>query len=93
MKDEKNKIMSVLRKEFGEIKSAFVLNWTPEQGEDIYTVLVNASNIVYLEISKENDSLISFSVNSVREYEKRLRGKPGRIQLAVALDISKTLSK
>lgn len=33
-------IMNVLKVTFGELKSAYILNWTPEQGEDIYTILV-----------------------------------------------------
>ena len=34
-------ILNVLRTTFGEVKSAYILNWTPDQSEDIFTILVD----------------------------------------------------
>jgi hypothetical protein len=62
LKEEKSARMSFLKNEFGDIQSAFTLSWTPEQFEDLYTILVNGQHVVYLEILRENDSLISSEV-------------------------------
>lgn len=73
---------------FGEIASAYVLGCTPEQFEDLYTILVNGESVIYVEILREGEEVVRFEVNSVAEYEKELRYRRMRIQLAVALDLA-----
>ena len=68
--------------------TAYTLNWTPEQGEDIYLVLIDNHTISKVEIDNldksATPSLLSFSV---MEYKKGL-SKLGQVQLAVALDLA-----
>jgi hypothetical protein len=73
---------------FGLISSAFVLNWTPEQAEDLYTVLVNGSKVAWLEVLRESNELVDFQIASVEKYERSLRSQQERIKLAVALDLA-----
>ncbi|ADM71260.1 hypothetical protein GMA19_03454 [Paenibacillus polymyxa E681] len=84
------KILNVLRVTFGELKSAYILNWTPEQGEDIYTILVDIDKIAKVEISRVNHSEVPLiETYTLRDFQKRL-SKIFQIKLAVAIDIAKT---
>jgi len=38
---ENNELKNVLENEYPSLMSAYVLHWTPNQGEDIYMVLGN----------------------------------------------------
>jgi hypothetical protein len=91
LKEEKGTTKSFLKNEFGDIQSAFMLSWTPEQFENLYTILVNGLHVVYLEILRENDSLVSSEIVPLKEYERKLRYLHDKIQLAVALDIIKKM--
>ncbi|MDB6372550.1 hypothetical protein [Photorhabdus bodei] len=81
------KLLSLLYEVRPETKSAFVLEWVPEQGEDLYTVLLDKELIVTVEISRINSEKLILEEISLEQYEKTLRYKKNKIQLAVALDI------
>jgi hypothetical protein len=91
LREEKSTRISFLRNTFGGIQSAFTLSWTPEQSEDIYTILVNGVHVVCLEILREDDSLINSEIIPLKEYERKLRPLHAKIQLAVALDMAKNM--
>jgi len=83
-------IMNVLKDTFGELKSAYILNWTPEQGEDIYTILVDIDIIAKVEISRVNHSEVPLiETYNLKDFQKRL-SKVFQIKLAVAIDLAKT---
>lgn len=82
-----NKLLSILTNRLGLIGSAFVLNWAPEQAEDLYIVLINGAEVVWLEVSRSNGEVVDFQTTSVKEYERSLRSRQSRIKLAVALDL------
>lgn len=83
-------IMNVLKDTFGELKSAYILNWTPEQGEDIYTILVDIDKIANVEISRVNHSEVPLiETYNLKDFQKRL-SKVFQIKLAVAIDLAKT---
>lgn len=84
-------IMKALESHFHEITSAFVLGCTPEQSEDIYTILVNGQDIVTIEISRPERIEVSFSTTSLRDYKRQAKSRQRSIQLAVALALSKSL--
>lgn len=84
-----NYIMRMLQGKMGKINKAFILNWVPEQGEVFYLILVNGCDVVGIEIEKESDSILEFEVTSVLDYKKTLRSRREKVQLAVALDLSK----
>lgn len=86
--DPKNQqLLEHLKRHYPELKTAYVIGWTLEQGEDIYRILVNTNTVCAIELShnQEEPPLIeSFPLN---EYEKNL-STTGRIKLAVAVDLA-----
>ncbi len=89
LRESGNQLFSILADRIGLIGSAFVLSWTPEQAEDLYTILVNGSEVVWLEVSRSNGEVVDFQATSVKEYERSLRSRQSRIKLAVALDLAR----
>lgn len=89
LREPGNQLFSILEDKLGLISSAFVLNWTPEQTEDLYTVLVNGIEVVWLEVARSNGEIVDFQTASVKEYERSLRSRQHRIKLAVALDLAR----
>ena len=87
----KNQLFVLLEKTLSPINSALTLNWTPEQLEDIYTILVNGQYVITLEIPKNPNILPTITSETKAEYERSLTSKHKRIQLAVALDLSNEL--
>ncbi|MDN4621058.1 hypothetical protein QCD85_23270 [Paenibacillus sp. PsM32] len=82
-------ILNVLIITFGEVKSAYILNWTPEQGEDIFTILVNLDRIAKVEISRVNPSEVPIiETFNLKDFQRRL-SKIFQIKLAVAIDLAK----
>lgn len=83
------KILNELRATFGDVKTAYILNWTPEQAEDIFTILINLDKIVKVEISRINESEVPIIESfHIKNYQKGL-SKVFQIKLAVALDLAK----
>jgi hypothetical protein len=84
----KKRLLDTLRLNFPEMVTAYTLNWTPEQGEEIYLILIDNHTISKVEIDNLDKSvtpsLLSFSVT---EYKRGL-SKLGQVQLAVALDLA-----
>lgn len=87
---ENQKLLVSLQSYYPDMKTAYVLSWTPEQGEDIYRILINTSTIACVEVDR-SDSTHTPHIESLdlKEYEKRL-SKTGRINLAVAIDLARS---
>jgi hypothetical protein len=84
-----SRILTLLRENILNIKTAYFLDHIPEQGEDIYTMLINQDVIVSFEMSRYDLKLIStVKIASVKDYKKRL-SKINQIRLAVAIDLAK----
>lgn len=88
LREPGNQLFSIMVGRLGLIDSAFVLNWTPEQSEDLYTVLVNGVEVIRLEVSRPGGKVVDFQAAGVKDYERSLRSRQGRIKLAVALDLA-----
>ncbi|MCY1301849.1 hypothetical protein D9M69_534150 [compost metagenome] len=88
LREQENQLLPILESRLGLIISAFVLNWTPEQAEDLYAILVNGLEVVFLEVLREGGELVDFKTVSVKEYERSTRSRQHRIKLAVALDLA-----
>lgn len=88
IKKNEGNILTVLEGKFGKIESAFILSWTPEQYEDLYTVLVGGKYVVSFEVSKNNLELVDYFCMDVNDYQKKILSRSSRIQLVVALDLS-----
>ena len=77
-----------LQGEFPNMKTAYVLNWIPEQGEDIYKVLVDNFIVAEVELDRVNPSTKPI-VNSIpiSQYQIGL-SKLNQIKLAVAIELA-----
>lgn len=90
--DEKHKLLDALVQSYSQVKTAYILHWIPEQGEDLYTVLINNNIISYVEIEKEGVNAPIVHSIELSEYKKGLK-KNDQIRLAVALDLAEEYSK
>ncbi len=81
------RLLASINRAFPDMKSAFVLDWIPEQGEDIFSVLINNNKVAVFELSRSNDQLAdACDVLTVGAYRRGLP-KQRAIKLAVALDL------
>jgi hypothetical protein len=67
------------------VVGAYVLNWTPEQAEDIYEVLASAVEVVTVEIPR-SEGLALLERESLKAHERKC-SKIQRIRIAVALEL------
>lgn len=88
LQEPKSKLRQVLELNGYETKNAYVLHWTPEQLEDLYTVLINGSFLVHVEIAKFDKSKAPIVEKS--EIKPYLHGlsRMNQVQLAVAQELS-----
>lgn len=82
------KIFSFLNEKYGEVRTVYVLAHTPEQGEDIYRILINGVLIVGFALSKYDAQINDVFDMSVVDYSKQLTGRSDKLDLAVALDLA-----
>ncbi|PSL34766.1 hypothetical protein [Chitinophaga ginsengisoli] len=85
--NSENRLNKVLKSVYPEMRTAYTLNWIPEQGENVYTILINDSIIATIELDKYSDRSI-VETTTVPLYLHG-RSKRHQIQLAVALDLVK----
>lgn len=82
------RLLVVLQTYFPNMKTAYFINHTPEQGEDIYQMLIDAHVIVTVELERYNPSSEPvIKPVSIEQYKKGL-SKMGQIKLAVAMDLA-----
>lgn len=81
-------IVNLLGEMYGEIKSVYVLTHTPEQGEDIYRLLVNGNFIVGFEQSRKDKKISEIFYMPVVDYAKKLKSKSDKLELAIAIDLA-----
>ena len=86
---ENKKILIFLNEQVKEISSVYALNHTIEQGEDIYTLLVNGEIVIDFEISRVNHSIYDVSIKTVSDYSKEIKQKLPKLKLMIALELSK----
>ncbi|WP_374966119.1 hypothetical protein [Lysinibacillus sp. RS5] len=88
-KDENGRLLEVIQHAYPEMKTAYILHWIPEQGEDIYKVLINDSIIAEIELDRNNCKTEATVENiTLRQYLQGL-SKLNQIKLSVALDLAK----
>jgi hypothetical protein len=68
-----------------DLATSYVLEWTPDQGEDLYVVLVGPDRIVRLELVRNTGAAVMVEQVPLGEY--RPETKPVRLRLAVALGL------
>lgn len=87
---ENEKICKFLSNQFDSISSVYVLGHTPDQGEDFYTLLINGSTILKLELSRTDDTAKpeNVVVFSIEQYRKAVRGRQELSKLAIAIELA-----
>ncbi|MDD4403045.1 MAG: hypothetical protein PHI24_14665 [Desulfitobacteriaceae bacterium] len=86
--DSGNRLLRVLKMHFKGFKTAYIINWIPEQGEDLYTVLIDTDMIAKVEVSRithNNEPIVE--TFKLKEFQKGL-SKLSQIKLAVAVDLA-----
>ncbi|MGF9910436.1 hypothetical protein [Brevibacillus porteri] len=86
--EEKRRLLEVIRSSYPEMNTAYIVHWIPEQGEDIYKILINDSIIAEVELDRYNDLEPIVATKTISQYLQGL-SKQCRITLAVALDLAK----
>jgi hypothetical protein len=90
LRDPESKLHQALEGRGYSTQNAYVLDWTPEQQEDIYLVLIDGSFLVSVEIDKyEQSKPPSFERIELQEYLHGL-SKMNQVRLAVAKELAKT---
>lgn len=89
MSEEKRRLLEVIRSSYPEMNTAYIIHWIPEQGEDIYKILINDSIIAEIELDRYNTEVEPIvDSKTIPQYLQGL-SKQSRIKLAVALDLAK----
>lgn len=68
-----------------DVAGAYVLNWTPEQFEDIYSVLISINEVLHVEIPR-SEGAIQLEREMLASYERDC-SKSHRLRIAVARDL------
>ena len=67
--------------------NAYVLHWTPDQGEDIYEVLIDGAYLVSVELDRVNpDSTPEYERTELKDYKHGL-SRMNQVRLLVAQDL------
>lgn len=85
-----NQVLEALQTIEENIQTAYVLGHTPEQGEDIYRILVNGQYVVGFDLQKNMSPVVLHNVKkySVSEYQKLIAGGSARRYFDAALRLS-----
>jgi len=87
-KGNKKRLLAVIKKTFPDMQTAYVLDWIPEQGEDIYTILVNVDSIAEIEVPMCNNNTPKvIRIIAVSDFQRYLR-KHKRIKLSLGLEMA-----
>lgn len=79
------RLADALESENVNVAGAYVLNWIPEQAEDIYAVLVSAGEVVTVEVPR-GEGQVLVEREELAKYEGKC-SKVQRLKIAVARDL------
>lgn len=83
------KLRETLQMNFHDVKTAYFIDYIPEQGEDLYTMLVNHNIIAKIEMSRDDrEEKPIVEIIDIDNYKKGL-SRIEQIKLAVAIDLAK----
>jgi hypothetical protein len=89
--EKKIRFLNTLKDNFPQMKTAYILYWVPEQGEDMLTCLINTDLIAEIEIDRYDltaKPIVEFFPLDY-EYIKKHR-KISQITIAIALELAKS---
>lgn len=84
-------LLYVIRRRLNTVtNNLYILRWIPEQGEDLYDVLVDGSSVVHVEIPRGEDRETAFELSPVDVYKRKATSltKTDRRKLEVALQLA-----
>lgn len=83
------RFLNIIRETFPTMKTAYILYWTPEQGEDIITFLVDTHSVIEIELDRYDNKIAP--IVEVYPIDNLIKGrsKTNQIKIAVALDLAK----
>ncbi len=86
-------LLSNLRHKLSSItRNIYIFDWIPEQGEDLYGVLVDGTTVVYIEIPRDAQggevACEKWSVEEYSETRKKRLTKLGRRNFEIALNLA-----
>jgi hypothetical protein len=73
-----------------DVTTAFVLEWIPEQAEDLFVVLVGPDRVVRVEVVRATGNVAAIEETAIGDY--RPPSKPTRLRLAIALDLRRSVA-
>jgi hypothetical protein len=90
-------LIRILRRKLESItRNVYVVRWIPEQGEDLYHVLVDGATVAHVEIPRRSpDREPLFVTWPVEEYRRASKAftKPERRKLELALELARSLNE
>mgnify|MGYP003576315423 CR=1 FL=1 len=89
-KNSAPRLLETLRENYPGLTSAFVLHWIPEQGEDIYEVLINEHEVFLVEIPRDGMTDCVAKTLPMNEFLERTHSRQKKIKIAVAIDLIKS---
>ncbi|MCP1312007.1 hypothetical protein [Paenibacillus tyrfis] len=82
------RLLGIIQHAFPDMKTAVIIAITPDQGEDMYTILMNNDFIAYVELDRYNlETEPIIETKPVKDYKRGL-SRIGQIQLVVAMDLA-----
>lgn len=85
-------LLAMLQQRYGVIESAFSLSWTPGQTEELFSVLINGRQVAQIIRDRSTNEVREDELCTVRQYQHQLRSPQSRIQLAVALELARSMA-
>lgn len=84
------RFLDIIKDTFPAMKTAYILYWTPEQGEDIISFLVDTHSVIKIELDRYDDKIAP--IIDVYPIENLIKGrsKTNQIKIAVALELAKS---
>ncbi|MDQ0885864.1 hypothetical protein QFZ81_000952 [Paenibacillus sp. V4I9] len=76
------RFLNIIRETFPTMKTAHTLSWTPEQGEDIFSFLVDTHSVIKIELDRYDNTIPP--IVDVYPIEIWLKGLSKIVQIKVA---------
>jgi len=88
--EENSALLRIMQEKFPEVNVAFILDWVPEQAEDIYWVLIDVGRVAIIEVLRSAKTMPGgplVEMRSIESYNDKKLSKRARRKLKVALDL------
>lgn len=92
IKKENPRLLNFLLELLSGCASTYVLNWIPEQGENIYELLVSEQEVLIVEIPKADNLPLSVRSILMGDYLNRVKSKQKKLRLSIAMRLIKNSS-